>query len=122
MVDARVARWNEYTAASRTITETPIALWTIDSQAGSTTASSAKEKLLMLERVRAADAVVPPPAVALAPPIPAFSVSSAKLILLLDGIANGKLMTIQTAGAWLRATDKALADLKKDAEPTQEKK
>ena len=122
VVDGRVARWNEYAAASRSLTETPVALWTIDSQTGSANASSAKAKLLMLERVRAADTTANHPATATAPPEAApISVSSAKLIILLDGIAKGKLMTVEAAGAWVQATNKALADLKKDAEPAQEK-
>ena len=121
VVAGRVARWNEYAAASRSLVEAPVALWSIDSQAGGANAASAKDKLLMLERVRAADTPASQTPTATIPQEPAaVSVSSAKLLLLLDGIAKGKLMTVETAGAWVQATNKALTDLKKDAESAQE--
>jgi len=124
VVEGRIARWNEYAAGSRAIAETPVALWTVDSEAGGSGAAQGKARLLMLERVRASDdaptEVQPDARTPASPPI---SVSSAQLILLLDGLARGKLMNAGTFAAWMQATDQALADLKQDAEapdPAQE--
>lgn len=121
VVARRIAEWDGIAASSRSLVATPIALWYVDSQAGGANAASAKGKLLMLERIRTPEPTISQTPTAIPQEPAPVSVNSAKLLLLLDGIAKGKLMTVETAGAWVQATDKALSDLKKDAEPTKEK-
>lgn len=118
VVGRRISYWSEYAAGFIARSDVPVALWSADSAGGGQAAATAKANQRFLEIVHEreeARSSMTGSAMA-ATTDPNIKVSAPKLILLLDGIAKGQLTTPQTAAAWVRATDKALSDLKKDAE------
>lgn len=113
IVENRIARWDERAQTARAISAPQEALWTVD---GATGISEAKASLLLLEQVRKNDSVsqsarVAPPTASAANPG-----NMSKILTLLEGIANGKLATLDSSAAWVKATDDALENLQHDAE------